>query len=260
LSKLLGKSAIVTGGASGLGRAVAEKLADNGANVAILDIDLENAQKTAFEIKQAVNSQIIPIQCDVTKEESVKRAFVEVMSSFKRLDVLHVNAGIIDQPRKIVNMDLNDWNKIISVNLTGAFLTAKYGIMQMLNQIEGGAIVFTGSNWAFVCDPGFSSYAASKGGVVSFARALALDHAPDKIRINVVCPGNIHTPLLDRQLSLEQNPEETLRKMGQISTPEEIANVVLFLVSDDSSAMKGSVVIADQGETLQYGPGLQARK
>ncbi len=123
-----------------------------------------------------------------------------------------------------------------------------------------GVVVFTGSNWAYVCDPGFSAYAASKGGVVAFACALALDHAKDNIRINVVCPGNIHTPLLDRQLSAESDPQTTLAKMGRISTPEEIANLVAFLASDLSSAMKGSAVIIDQGETLGYGPGLDAAK
>ena len=96
----------------------------------------------------------------------------------------------------------------------------------------------------------FTSYAASKGGVVAFARALALDHAKDNIRINVICPGNMVTPLLERQLSLEDDPGAVMESMGQISTPEEVANLVAFLASDASSAMKGSAVIIDQGETL----------
>jgi NAD(P)-dependent dehydrogenase (short-subunit alcohol dehydrogenase family) len=139
------------------------------------------------------------------------------------------------------------------------FLAAKGAVTQMLKQ-DGGVIVFTGSNWAYVCDPGFTSYAASKGAVVAFARALALDHAKDNIRVNVVCPGNMMTPLLERQLSLEKDPQAALENMGQISTPQEVANLVVFLASDQASAMKGSAVIIDQGETLGYGKGLRVLK
>jgi NAD(P)-dependent dehydrogenase (short-subunit alcohol dehydrogenase family) len=156
-------------------------------------------------------------------------------------------------------MTFEQWSRMININLNGMFLVAKGAVTQMLKQ-DKGVIVFTGSNWAYVCDPGFTSYAASKGGVVAFARALALDHAKDNIRINVICPGNIHTPLLDRQLSLEKDPQSAFENMGQVSEPQEIANLVLFLASDDASAMKGSAVIIDQGETLGYGKGLRVLK
>ncbi|MCD6318651.1 SDR family oxidoreductase [Candidatus Aerophobetes bacterium] len=256
MGKLKGKVAIVTGGASGLGRAVAILFSKEGAKVAVLDLNLEAAQKVVKEIESA-GREALAVRCDVTQESQVKEAFNEVVKAYSRIDILHANAGIIDKPRFITEMSIEDWNKIISVNLTGMFLSAKYAVSQMLKQ-DGGTIVFTGSNWAFVCDPGFTSYAASKGGVVSFARALALDHAKDNIRINVICPGNIRSPLLDKQLSLEKDPTKALQSMGRISEPEEVANLVLFLASDESLAMKGSVIIIDQGETLQHGPGLQA--
>ncbi len=257
MKKLQNKFAIVTGGASGLGKAVSLKFAENGADVAILDIDAEAGEKVVIEINNR-GCNAIAVKCDVADEKMVDAAFKTVLKNFKRIDIAHINAGIIDKCRFINETSFSDWRRILSVNLDGAFLTAKNTIAQMRKQ-GGGTIVFTGSNWAYVCDPGFSSYASSKGGVVSFARALALDHAKDNIRINVVCPGNMYTPLLERQLSLEKDPEKTLQLMGQISTPEEIANLVLFLATDDSSAMKGSAVIIDQGETLGYGPGLSVK-
>lgn len=258
MKKFHEKIAIVTGGASGLGRAVAEKFSESGAKVAILDINLELGRKVADEINKK-GGDAIAVECDVTNEKNVDEAFTAVLKKYKRIDIAHINAGIIDKRRFINETSFDDWRKIISVNLDGVFLAARGTIKQMLKQ-GGGTIVFTGSNWCYVCDPGFTSYAASKGGVVSFARALALDHAKDNIRINIVCPGNMYTPLLEEQLSLEKNPEQVLESMGQISKPEEVANLVLFLASDDSSAMKGSAVVIDQGETLGYGPGLSIKK
>ena len=250
-----GKNAVVTGGASGLGRATALKFGAGKARVAIFDIDDKKGRAVVDELT-TMGTQGLFVHCDVTKESEVVAAYDAAVHAFGSVDILHANTGIIDQVKRISDLSYADWQRVIDVNLNGAFLSAKYGIQQMLKQ-GGGVIVFTGSNWAYVCDPGFSSYAASKGGVVSFARALALDHARDNIRINVVCPGNMITPLLERQLSLEKNPQEVMEKMGQISTPEEVANLVAFLASDDGSAMKGSAVIIDQGETLGYGPGLR---
>jgi NAD(P)-dependent dehydrogenase (short-subunit alcohol dehydrogenase family) len=249
------KVVVITGGASGLGRASALKFASGKAKVVIIDID-DKKGNSVIEECEAFGVNGLYIHCDVTVENDVINAYNKVVSVFGVVDIIHINTGIIDKVKYISDLSFDDWNKVINVNLHGAFLSAKYGISQMLKQ-DGGVIVFTGSNWAYVCDPGFSSYAASKGAVVAFARALAIDHAKDNIRINVVCPGNMLTPLLERQLSLEENPEEVMKSMGQISTPEEVANLVVFLASDESSAMKGSAVIIDQGETLGYGPGLR---
>ncbi len=253
-----GKIAVVTGGASGLGRASVLKFASGKAKVAIFDIDDKKGEAVVKECNDAGTEGLF-IHCDVTQEADVINAFKQVVSAFGSVDILHINTGIIDKVKFVSELSFDDWKKVVDVNLNGAFLSAKYGITQMLKQ-DKGVIVFTGSNWAYVCDPGFTSYAASKGGVVAFARALALDHAKDNIRINVVCPGNMVTPLLERQLSLEDDPEAVMESMGQISTPEEVANLVAFLASDESSAMKGSAVIIDQGETLGYGPGLRVMK
>lgn len=258
MNKLEGRTAVITGGASGLGRATALAFAKRGAKVALLDIDAVQAETVAKDIEKN-GGQALSIPCDVTDQDQVKSGFEVIADKYGPVSVAHINAGIIFKPLFINELTLDQWNHIISVNLTGAFLCAKQVITQMLEN-DGGSIVFTGSNWAYVCDPGFSSYAASKAAVVALARALALDHARDNIRINVVCPGNMMTPLLEEQLSQAENPQAVLESMGQISKPEEVANLVLFLASDDSSAMKGSAVIIDQGETLGYGPGLSVRK
>lgn len=258
MRKFEGKIVVVTGGASGLGRATAMSFARQGAKVAMLDVNEQLAESTIDLIRNN-GDEAIAIRCDVADQAQVTNAFNEIENKYGAVNIAHINAGIIYQPIFIHEMSIEQWNHIISVNLTGAFLCARQAIVQMMAN-GGGNIVFTGSNWAYVCDPGFFSYAASKGAVVSLARALALDHARDNIRINVVCPGNMNTPLLERQLSVVSNPQEVLDSMGQISTPEEVANLVLFLASEDSSAMKGSAVIIDQGETLGYGPGLSVRK
>ncbi len=252
------KIVVVTGGASGLGYASARSFALEGATVAIFDVDRQAGPKAAEDIER-VGGKAVFIACDITNPGQVEAAYGEVITRFKTVDVLHANAGIIDVPMTIDEMTFEQWNRVMNINLNGMFLAAKGAVTQMLKQ-DGGTIVFTGSNWAYVCDPGFTSYAASKGAVVAFARALALDHAKDNIRINVVCPGNMMTPLLERQLSLEPDPEATLENMGQISQPQEIANLVLFLASDEASAMKGAAVIIDQGETLGYGKGLRVQK
>ncbi|MDR3123359.1 MAG: SDR family oxidoreductase [Treponema sp.] len=249
---------LVTGGASGLGRASALSFAKEGAKLVIFDIDRSNGPKVVKEI-EALGTEASFVPCDMTDPAQVSKAFDEAVAKYGRIDIMHANAGVIDVPMTIDTMSFEQWNRVLSINLNGMFLAAKGAVTQMLKQ-DKGVIVFTGSNWAYVCDPGFTSYAASKGGVVAFARALALDHARDNIRINVVCPGNMHTPLLDRQLSMEKDPAAALENMGQVSDPQEIANLVLFLASDDASAMKGSAVIIDQGETLGYGKGLQALK
>jgi NAD(P)-dependent dehydrogenase (short-subunit alcohol dehydrogenase family) len=250
----IGKVAVVTGGASGLGLASASLFAKRGAAVVILDIDATRGEKAVQGIR-ANGGKAAFSWCDVSSEDSVREAIAHVIDTQGAIDILHANAGIIDTAKRIFEMTYADWRRIMDINCNGMFLSAKYVIPRMLAK-GAGSIVFTGSNWAYVCDPGFSSYAASKGAVVSFARALALDHARDNIRINVVCPGNMMTPLLERQLSTEPDPRAALSAMGRVSTPEEIANVVVFMASDDASAMKGSAVIIDQGETLGYGKGL----
>ncbi len=264
MKKLNGKIAAVTGGGYGMGRSVSMLFSQHGAKIAVMDINIQSANGVAEKINKS-GGHAVAIECDAANEVHVKKAFDEAISAFGKIDIVHANVGIVDKKQFIPETPLEDWNRIVSVNLTSAFLTAKYAIRQMLTQ-SGGNIIFTASNWAFIHGEGFASYSATKGGVVSLARGLALDHAKDNIRINVICPGDTDTAFMDNALKYakEHDPagfEElsSTEFVGQMSTPEEIANLVLFLASDDSSALKGAVIIIDHGQTLGYGPGLASK-
>ncbi len=242
-----------------MGLEVSKKFFKEGGNVALIDIDLKSLDniKDCFDLKKYGN-KIIGIKCDVSKEEEVKKSFEKIVTIFEKIDILHANAGIGSKFCKITEIKLKDWNKIISVNLTGVFLCSKYCLKQMVKQ-KYGNIIITGSNWAYVCEEGYSSYISSKGGVVAFGRAMALEYAKYNIRTNIICPGNMYTPQFIKSMKSQKDLKKALNRIKKISKPDDIANLVLFLASEDSSPLKGSVIIADQGETLQYGPGLQSK-
>jgi NAD(P)-dependent dehydrogenase (short-subunit alcohol dehydrogenase family) len=250
------KVAVVTGGSSGLGQTVAKRFYEEGANTIILDIKVNEDSEIIREIGKKEN-KIVSIKCDVSDEKDVKDSFNKITKLFGKVDILHANAAIAFKYCPLTELTVKDWNKIINVNLTGVFLSTKYAIIKML-QNKGGKIIITGSNWAFVSDPGYSSYVASKGGVVSFGRAIAQEYAKNNINVNIICPGNMYTPQLLESGEFEKKDfNSVVEKIGQISTTDEVADAVLFLASYKAKAIKGSVIIIDQGETLQYGPGLK---
>jgi len=259
MERFLNKTIVVTGGASGLGLEVSKKFLNEGGNIAVMDLNLKPLEKVkeSFDFKK-YNNEIIGVNCDVRNEDEVERSFEKIVNLFKKIDILHANAGIIKKPCGITELKLQDWNEVILVNLTGIFLCSKYCLKQMVKQ-KYGNIVITGSNWAYVYEDGYANYVASKGGVVAFGRAMALEYAKYNIRTNIICPGNMYTPQFINSMKDEKALNEALDRIGRISRPEDIANLVLFLASEDSSPLKGSVIIADQGETLQYGPGLKSK-
>lgn len=259
MKRFLGKTIVVTGGTSGLGFEVSKKFLNEGGNVAVIARNLEPLKDIKNKISSSeYSNRIIGVKCDVSKEEEVKKSFKEIVNYFGNIDVLHANAGIANQPCEIREIKLEDWNRIISVNLTGVFLSSKYALKQMVKQ-KYGNIIITSSNWAYVYEEGYADYVASKGGLVSFGRAMALEYAKYNIRTNIICPGNIYTPQLINAQKDEKTIKETLERIGKISMPEDMANLVLFLASEESSCLRGAVIIADQGETLQYGPGLKSK-
>ena len=156
----------------------------------------------------------------------------------------------------MIDMDKKYWDQIIAVNLTGVFLTCKYAIRQMVQQ-KYGKVVLTSSNWAVVSDPGYANYCAAKGGVLSFGKAIALEYGHYNINVNVILPGNMYTPQLLNSVSFEKTDYDFIvSKIGMVSKPEDVANLVLFLSSDKASALKGASIFIDQGETIQYGKGI----
>lgn len=187
---------------------------------------------------------------DVTNEDDTQKMVEEVVQKFGRIDVLFANAGI-GQSKRISEMNLQDWQKVIDVNLNGVFLSDKYVIEQMLKQESGGSIVNCGSIHSFVGKSAVTAYAAAKGAVKLLTQTLAIDYAKNNIRVNAVCPGYIDTPLLKDKPIQAKEELIKLHPQGRLGRAEEVANVVLFLASDQASFVNGTTLLVDGGYTAQ---------
>lgn len=250
-------SVVVTGAGSGIGRAVVLACASRGANVAALDIDFSRVRSVADAANAAGQGRVLAIECNVARESSVRRAFgraVEVLGGF---DGVYANAGIeVNSP--LHDFQLDQWRRVIDVNLVGMFLTCREAFRHLIEARAGGSIVCTSSPSAFVgfAGGGNSAYAASKGGVSAFVRSAALDYAPHSIRVNAVVPGATDTPMLVSGLVGDQRDNELERiraaakdqiPLGRLGRPEEIAAAVLWLLSPESSYVTGAHLVCDGG-------------
>ncbi len=237
------KAAIVTGGASGIGAAVVTRLAGAGYAVAILDVN-----------EPAPGGRAIALRTDVSDESAVRSAVQQVVSEFGALDVLVNNAGI-EIHGAVPELSADQWDRQIAVNLRSVFLCSKYAIPHMRGR--GGAIVNISSVHATVSWPNCPAYDAAKAGMTGLTRAMAVDHGPDGIRVNVVCPGYIDTPLLRRSLAGPEEWEQTVERIawwhpaGRIGTPEEVAEAVFFLASDAARFITGTCLVVDGGLTAR---------
>jgi NAD(P)-dependent dehydrogenase (short-subunit alcohol dehydrogenase family) len=245
-----GKAALVTGGASGMGAASARELAAAGAHVFIVDQNGPLAMKVAAEIGAQD-----PIVGDVSDSDFCMRAVAKVLARRGRLDILVNCAGIIYRADAEGTSD-EHWRRVMAVNVDGVFYMSRAAVGPMKRQ-GSGVIVNFGSIWGNVGAAGVLAYCTSKGAVHNLTRAMALDHVKDGIRINAVCPGEVNTPMLASGRPTPPTPEElkklgeTVVPMGRLADPVEIARVVLFLASDDSSYMTGSMVTVDAGYTAR---------
>jgi len=235
--RLEGRVAIVTGAASGLGRATARRFADEGAQVAALDLR---------EPETPPNG--LALACDVADEPSVARAVAQTKERFGRIDVLAHYAGIT-KDALAHKMTLEQWNDVIRVNLTGTFVVAQAVLREME---DGGAIVLTSSR-SYLGNVGQSNYAASKGGVVSLTRTLALELGKRRIRVNALAPGFIETPMTDAVPDRVREKAVASIPLGRVGQPEEIAAVALFLASDEASYVTGQTLLIDGGRTVGLG-------
>ena len=247
-----GKVALVTGGASGIGRATALTFAREGATLVVADMNEEGGQQTVHMITEN-GGEAIFVQVDVTSASAVEAMISKTVETYGRLDCAHNNAGIPGGGRALTAEYAEDtWHQVIAVNLTGVWLCMKYEIPQMLSQ-GSGAIVNTASAWGLVGAPGASAYVASKHGVVGLTKTAALEYAQQGIRVNCVCPGVIHTPMTERGLS---DPELRARiiatePIGRVGTPEEVAEAVVWLCSDATSFVTGHTMTVDGGYVAQ---------
>lgn len=244
------KVALVTGGASGIGRATAMLMAAEGAAMVVADVDEQAAQVVAREISDA-GGRAIAIRCDVSDAAQAEAAVQRVVSEFGRLDVLFNNAGITRRAT-VVDLAEDDWDRVMAVNVKGIYLMSRSAI-PVLAASGGGAIVNTASGWGLAGGAKAAVYCASKGAVVLLTKAMAIDHAQQKIRVNCVCPGDTGTQMLQTEASqLGEQTESFMaeaadRPLGRIGSPDEIARAVLFLASDDSSFVTGTALVVDGG-------------
>lgn len=248
-----GKVAFVTGAGGGIGRAAALAFAREGASVVVADISEKENQQTARLI-EGQGGRALAVRCDVTRVEEVKAALDKTAETFGRLDFAFNNAGIEPKkPAPTADYDLDEWERIIAIDLRGVFLCMKYEVPLMLKS-GGGAIVNTSSGAGVVGIKGSPAYTAAKHGVIGLTRAAALDYASQNIRVNAVCPGYINTPMMDRftggtaEGRAKVISEEPIGRMGK---PEEIASAVLWLCSEAAGFVVGSAMVIDGGQTIQ---------
>ncbi len=249
------KAVLVTGGGSGIGLATALAFLREGARVAIADVSSVRVRE-ARTAARAQGHDLVIVRGNVTKEGDAKRMVDEAVKAFGRLDVVFNNAGIlIEAP--VHEMSAADWDRILGVNLKGVFLVSKYAVRHMMWQ-GSGTIVNTGSVNSLVGDPDAAAYCASKGGVALLTKSMALAYANHGIRVNAVAPGWVETRMFAREAKTRGVSVASYRKssgaqhpIGRVGRPEEIANLVLFLASDDASYITGALVVADGGYTAQ---------
>jgi len=245
-----GKCALITGGASGIGRATALLLALQGAAVAVVDMNEAQGQAVAQAIIQN-GGRAVFIRCDVSQAADCQRAVQETVEQLGGLHILFNNAGIIRRA-DVVGTTEADWDRVMDVNVKSIFLFGKYAV-PIMAQAGGGVIINTASGWGLKGGRNAVSYCASKGAVVNMTRAMALDHGAQNIRVNCVCPGDTDTPMLRNEAQQLGEPEAKFmaeaaeRPLGRYGQPEEIAQAVLFLASQASSFVTGAVLAVDGG-------------
>jgi NAD(P)-dependent dehydrogenase (short-subunit alcohol dehydrogenase family) len=250
------KVAIVTGGAMGIGEAVARKLAAEGVSVAILDVNREAGLKTAAEITKS-GAVCDFFACNVSNASQVERAVGEVVAKYGHLDILVSNAGIQDYG-DVVTTTEEDWDRLMGINLKGCFLVSKFSVPHMLKR-GNAAIVVVGSVQSMTAIANSLAYVTAKHGVLGLTRAMALDYAQKGIRVNCVCPGAIDTPMLRWSANLDPDPEKVIRScdrmhaMGRIGRSEEVADAIVYLASPLASFITGAALVVDGGMLVPTG-------
>jgi NAD(P)-dependent dehydrogenase (short-subunit alcohol dehydrogenase family) len=248
--KLQGRVAIVTGAASGIGRASAIAFAREGARVVAVDIDRRNGEETAAMIA-TLGGEAFFAHADVASEADVRLFVQEALALWGKIDILFNNAGVV-LVKSLEEMTGDEWDRVMSINVKAAFLAIKYAVPHM-RRGGGGAILNTGSIASFTGQLGTPVYSASKGAIALLTKSLALDYGRDRIRVNCICPGITDTPMLREHLGHGDEGEARIRTRlsrvpaGKILSPEDVARAALYLVSDDSIGITGVLHVVDGG-------------
>ena len=254
--RLHGRVGLITGAASGIGAAGAELFAAHGAALVLVDTDAAGGERTADVITARRGGRAVFVRGDAASADDISRAVGVAVAQFGKLDLLWANAGT-GVAKTVPQTTVEEWTRVLAVNLTGAFLLAKFGIPR-LAAAGGGTMVITGSANSFTADRSWAAYCASKGGLLMLCRALALDHAADGIRVNIVCPGSVSTPLHEawlrgrpggRPLAEVRDEDRAAHPLHRFADPAEVASAALFLSCAESSFTTGSPLLVDGGVT-----------
>ncbi len=250
MSILSGKRALITGGASGIGKATAKLFAGEGASVGLVDIDAGTGQSVVEEITNA-GGRAIFMPADVTSAADCAHAVQQMVDHFGGVDIIFNNAGVI-QRATVVDTTEEQWDHVMSVNVKSIFLLGKYAVPHLV-AAGGGVIINISSGWGLVGGPRAASYCASKGAVVLLTKAMAIDHGAQNIRVNCICPGDTDTPMLRREAKQLGESEATFlseaakRPLKRIGQPEDIAQAALYLASDAAAFVTGTTLVVDGG-------------
>lgn len=250
MKRLAGSAALITGAASGIGRATARLFASEGAAVAVADLDRAAGQAVVEAILHG-GGQAVFVWCDVSQARDCMRAVENTVAALGHLDILVNCAGIIRRAN-VVETTEEEWDRVIAVNVKSVFLLGKYAVPVMARS-GGGAIINVASGWGLVGGRDAAAYCASKGAIVNLTKAMALDHGDQGIRVNCVCPGDTDTPMLREEARQLGEPEAKFlaesarRPLKRIGRPQDIAQAALYLASDEASFVTGTALVVDGG-------------
>lgn len=242
--RLKGKNALITGAARGIGKAIALGMAKEGANIGVADVNIENAENTAREVR-TLGVKSIAVKLDVSRQDSVSNTFQTFVKELGALDILVNNAGIT-RDTVLLRMKEEDWDAVLNVNLKGSFLCSKEAVKIMAKQ-RSGKIISISSVVAFIGNPGQANYSSSKAGLIGLTKTIAKEYASRGIRANAIAPGFIQTAMTDALTDEVKGEMKRAVPLGQFGTPEDVANTVIFLASNESDYITGQVIHVNGG-------------
>ena len=248
--RLQGKTAMVTGGASGFGRGIAEAFGREGANVVILDLNQAGAQ----EVASSISNHALAIEGDVTKKSDIERAVAQTVEQFGRLDIVVNNAGWTHVNQPMLEVDEDEFDKVFNINVKSIYLMT-HAVVPLMRSQGGGVMINIGSTAGIRPRPGLTWYNGSKGAVNLMSRSMVVELAPDRIRVNAVAPVMGESAMLERFMGLPDTPENRAKfvagiPLGRMSKPSDVANACLYLASDEAEFITGVVLEVDGGRTI----------